>query len=170
MNVIIEFEQKDLSNTLIALDKVAKRLDPKARLQAWREGGKVIAATMRHNAPKLSPTYKAWGKDTRRDVVSRYSSGQVVARYFRGALSNAQRVLSLRRARYTVSIGPYKNPRNPKGNFRFSGNKADGYYAPMVEFGTRHSAPKPWVEKSFQQSKSAALRVIESELKKLVEA
>lgn len=169
MNVIIEFEQKDLSNTLIALDKVAKRVDPKARLQAWREGGKVFAGVLRHNAPKLAPTYKAWGKETRRDYVARYSSGEVVARYFRGALSNSERVLSLRRSKYTVSVGPYK-PRKSRGNFRFTGNKADGYYAHMVEFGTRHSAPKPWVEKSFQQSKSAALRVIESELKKLVEA
>ena len=172
MEVTLTLDPASLDSTLAALAKVARKVSPEKRLVAFKLGAIYFASALESNAPVMND----------RQVNRRYSTakvvnkirapkgkGTVVAEYHRGNLARAQEILKLRRQKYTVSVGTkVRRGRSAKGVFK--GTRVDGYYMKMVHDGTRHSVPKPWVEKSFNQGKGIATKVIANELKKIVES
>lgn len=70
-------------------------------------------------------------------------AGKPVATYSPGNLRRAFRLLKFSRSK-DVFVGAKVAKKGQMGG-TYKGGRADGYYAHMVEYGTRHSAAKPFV-------------------------
>lgn len=84
--------------------------------------------------------------------------GVKVAQYQPGNLSGAVRILKLQRAKVAVYVGP-KITKSGKGSF--GQGRYDAYYAHMVEFGTRHSAPRPFMRPAAKAAQGEVVRRVE---------
>lgn len=85
----------------------------------------------------------------------RYNGGKVVATYHSGNLRRSIKVLTFRRSK-AVFVGAKLAEQGSGGVFR--GNRTDGYYLHMVEFGTINQGPQPFFRPGVAQTKEAVLR------------
>lgn len=92
-------------------------------------------------------------------VHRRYNSkGKLVATYHPGNLKRSIRTLTFRKSK-SLFVGP-KLGRRGASQGTFKGNKVDGYYGHMVEYGTLHQSPQPFMRPGFKASKGQASRII----------
>lgn len=104
--------------------KVANKLGKTPeRTEAFKKAGKILHAEMQRRAP----IYKK--------VVKRYSNGKVVAVYHPGNLKRSVQILEFNKSD-SVFVG-IKRDTVAKARGVYSGSRADGYYAHMVEYGRR---------------------------------
>ena len=89
----------------------------------------------------------------------RYHNGRKVATYYPGNLKRSIRTLKFRRSK-DLFVGPKLGKKGSTGTFK--GNKVDGYYGHMVEFGTVHSKAQPFMRPGFAKSKGRAQQIIRS--------
>lgn len=148
---------KRLANSMD--DKLVKKLLTKAS-KPYRSAAKAKAPVnpgpepnRRYSTPKLTGKLKA-----------PKGMGNVVATYAPGNLKRSIRKIALRQLVKAILIGPKKQKKNTKGNF--AGNRVDGYYANMVEGGTKYADPQPFLEPAWLETQGTVLRNIETELSK----
>jgi len=79
---------------------------------------------------------------------SRYSAGKVVAVYRPGNLRRSIRILPLRRAKQSVTVGPLAR-----------GGSPDGFYGRFLEFGTKYLSPKGFMARAQAASGALAQRI-----------
>lgn len=91
----------------------------------------------------------------------RYKNGKVVAEYKPGNLRRSLRFLPLRRTK-SVVIGPLLQKSGSGG--------VDGYYAHFVEYGTSHSAAKPYMRPAFDEQKPNVLERMRQVLSRRVKS
>lgn len=95
-----------------------------------REGANFLASAIKGRTPVGSRIHKRYKAGRRRAAKG---AGVVVATYRPGNLRKSFQVLPLRRTKSALYVGP-KYGRTP-----------DGYYAHMVEFGTKYNPSQPFV-------------------------
>lgn len=141
------------------------------RMRILSLAGSYGAAGIEDAAPRSSaPHYRYSTPKLTKKLRAPKGMGVVVASYLPGNLKQSIRVLQFKRSKSAVFIGAkLAKGQSPKGRFG-TGSKADGYYMHMVEGGTIHSAPKPFVMSGWRRSENQVLRVITSEVTKVVEA
>jgi len=86
----------------------------------------------------------------------RYSNGKIVATYYPGNLRRAIKVLKFNRSKYAVFVGAKLDKTGSGGDFK--GNRVDGYYLHMVEYGTDKQSAQPFFRPGAEQTKDAVLR------------
>ena len=100
------------------------------------------------------------------DRIRKIKSGSVVvAEYHPRNLRNSIRTLSLRRTN-AVFVGPTLAKTGRRGVYK--GNRADGYYAHFVEFGTVEQPPEPFMRPTAEQYGRAAIETANKSLAKKV--
>lgn len=92
--------------------------------------------------------------------------GNIAAEYHPGNLERSIRTLKFRRSD-AVFVGP-KLTSGSRGVFK--GARTDAYYAHMVEFGTEHSQPTPFVRPAVLATQSAVLRTAVDIFKRNIES
>jgi HK97 gp10 family phage protein len=129
------------------VDKVLKMLRDKtvdvqdrALGKALDKAGDYIAKVARGNAPKSSAPHMTGGKKVMPGNLKK--SIARLARY-KGRPSNQIRLIGARSGK------KYSN---------------DGWYIHFVEKGTKHSRPNPFMEKTHEQSKGEAIRIVREEI------
>ncbi len=166
--VQFEISKRDLEEFNKQIKDISKKFDDKTLRKIFRKGSKPYITAVRSSAPKATKTVKRYNTaKVLKGARAPKGSGNVIAEYTPGNLGRSMKVLPLRRAKRAVIVGP-KKVRNSRGIF--SGRRADGYYAHMVEFGTTHSASHPFVEPAWQASKGAVLSNIIGELRKEIDS
>jgi len=153
------------------IGKLANSFDNKTLKKILTKSSKVYIAKAKANAPVFKYDTKRYNTPK---VSGRLKApkgmGKVVATYKRGNLKRSIRKIALRRLVDAILIGPkVKKGRKRSPVEEFGGNKVDGYYAHMVEGGTKHSAANPFLANAWKETGSTVLRNIESELKKQID-
>lgn len=137
---------KDVSIIISRLNKLPKEY-AKERRKLLRLAAKPVIKAIRSKVKVGSKPHRRYLKD-----------GSLAAVYYPGNLKRSIRTLTFKKSK-SVFVGPKLGKRGSSGG-TYKGNKVDGYYGHMVEFGTVHSAPQPFMRPGFSASKGAAQRVI----------
>lgn len=90
--------------------------------------------------------------------------GRIVGAYHPGNLRR-----SITRLRFRKSNSVFVGPRLKKGQAafgEFKGAKVDGYYAAMVEFGTKNMAGQSYMRRALSSQKSTVIKKMQSGIKK----
>lgn len=164
--ITVKVPDSELKKFNREIKKVAKKLDDKTLKKAFRKGSKPFVNAAKAKAP-------AARRDVHRYSTAKMSSarrapkgmGAIRATYTPGNLGRSMRVLPMRRLKRSVLIGP-RRMRRPGGVF--AGRRVDGWYAHFVEFGTKHSRKRPFVQPAWEGSKAAVMSKIRLELKKQI--
>ena len=124
----------------------------KDSVEIMRTAAKPLIADVQMRAPQSNAPHK------------RYKKGVgVVAMYMPGNLKRSINDLRLRRKKNGIVVGP-KVAKGDAGGI-FSGAKTDAYYAHMVEFGTIHSAPQPFMRPAVIAKGDTVMRIAETLLR-----
>lgn len=124
---------RNLQTEMGRMIKILYEVSPTAKResrQALLEGARILVRAAKEKAPVGDRIHKM------------YRYGEVVATYYPRNLRNSIRTLSLRRSQ-AVFVGPVLAKGEHGGTYK--GNRADGYYAHMVEFGTVDQPPQPFM-------------------------
>ncbi|MBK8225436.1 MAG: HK97 gp10 family phage protein [Candidatus Obscuribacter sp.] len=146
---------QDEINTLI---RKLRGISPALRSQskrALKEAAWPMVAAIRDRAP-MSPA-----------LHKRYKDGKEVAIYYPGNLKRSIRVLALRRTKDAVLIGSKLDTSGAGGTFR--GNRTDGFYAAMVEYGTIDTQPQPFFRPGAAATQDITLTLATKNLKKVID-
>lgn len=135
MNTELQSELNTLIRTLQGLTPAATKQSKKLLTEA---AGPLVAA-IQGRAPVSDKPHKRY-KSSKGTKRAPKGTGQVVATYYPGNLKRSFGVLRFRRSK-AVFVGPKATGNS--GDFR--GRRADGYYAHMVEFGTKKASATPFV-------------------------
>lgn len=168
--ITIELDDKAFTKALHQLIKEVN--DDKATRAIFRKGAKIYTEAAQsiimanNDAPQVVKRYST-PKITGR-LRAPNGLGHVVAEYHRGNLARSIKALPLRRAKNSIIVGP-KASRKPKGIFA-SKSRVDGWYAHMVEYGTKRSEADPFAEPAWKRTKAQVQATILSLMKKKVES
>lgn len=138
--------RKDLIRTTKKLEKLLNEFESKE-----------VKKILRKSAAPLRKAARSNIKDAE-TPVKRYSGGKVVAIYNPGNLRRSIKILTFRRSKFAVFVGPQVGKASSKEYGR-PGQPVDGYYAHMVEFGTINSRAKPYMRPAFSKTKSRIIQI-----------
>lgn len=168
-----------MTSLRIEADRVIKKLkglpkaiDTKVRKEAYEQGAELFVQAARSKirySQKPHFRYSNSGKLTGK-IRAPKGRGKIIATYKPGNLRRSIRILKhgpFKRSS-SVWIGP-KTSKRTKGVFG-SKSRVDGYYAHMVEFGTVHSAARPFMRPAFIATRGKAKIVIIGNLSKRIRA
>lgn len=93
--------------------------------------------------------------------------GTVVATYAPGNLAASFAVLALKKQDYRVTVGAKLAKGSAKGDFGPHG-RTDGYYAHMIEKGTRNMTARPFIGPTWARMKEPTKILIVNNLKKKI--
>lgn len=156
--------QQEIKDAISRLQNVSNDIKKDSK-RALRKGGKIVLAAIQARAPIGKRKHRRYSTvKLNRRIRARKGSGNVVATYYPGNLKGAFDILNFRR-----SAAVFVGAKLTKG--KFSGASAsysaiygrgayDGYYAHMIERGTRHSAARPFVSPAVQAAGPAATQTI----------
>lgn len=161
MNDLLNKEAVELIKELNAISKNAKRSSGIILVKAARHVVNAIFRAAphgrkihkRYNTVKITKAFRA-----------PKGMGRVAATYYPGNLAASFDVMRFRQSRYAVFVGARVAKGIGEGTFGPFG-KTDGYYAHMIEKGTRHTPPRPFVEPTWNAMKEKTRQRIVQGLK-----
>lgn len=162
--------EMEISRAIAKLKSVSVELDkPEVRERVLRPAAEILQKAAQAKAPRASKVVNRYStsKFSKRIRAPR-GKGHIVASYEPGNLKLAMQILKFKRSK-ALFVGAKVMKRNPNGTFG-KGKRADGWYAHFIEFGTKHSAPSPFMRPAAMSSaKAVRLRIkygLELELKR----
>ena len=153
LDQIINDLNKQSAEIIKELDKLPKEFTKRRRKSAMRKAAKVFVKEC-----------QSFVKDSDRNHF-RYKDGKPIE-YVSGNLRKSIQVLRLRKAINSVYVGP-KITRKSLQKYGESEKTTQPFYAHMVEYGTKHSAPQGYMRKGFSSGKTEALNVLTKEVQKI---
>lgn len=157
-----------LQREIDELGKELRRISSNAKNQTSRilgKGARPLVYALFAAAPhgrKMHKRYSAMkGRRAKR------GSGNVVATYAPGNLAASFAVMRFRNAKYRVTVGAKLAKGSAQGNFGPMG-KSDGYYAHMVEKGTKNSKAQPFVLPTWIRMEPTVKNIIIADFKRVI--
>lgn len=138
----------------------------KDRMSILNASSKILVSEIKSNVPIGGKVHKRYS--TPKVIKSRRAkkgSGVVVATYFPGNLRFSFRSMKFRRSKSAVFVGAVLAKGEAHGVFSNSA-KADGYYAHMVDRGTKKKAARPFMERSVAAAGPGVLEDIKTRVNK----
>ncbi len=145
--------RKDLIRTTKKLEKLLKVYESKEVKKILRKSAAPLRKAARSNIDDASKE------------VKRYSGGKVVAIYNPGNLRRSIKILTFRRSKFAVFVGPQVGKAGSKEYGR-PGQPVDGFYAHMVEFGTVNSRANPYMRPAFSKTKGRIIQIATQQIRK----
>ena len=146
-------------------------LDLKTRRKVLRNAAKPMVESARSNAPVGERVHYRYGSSGKlaSGIRAPKGKGKKIAKYVPGNLRNSIRVLTFRRDRSAVYVGP-KIAKRFSGFKTYGTNKTtvDAYYAHMVEFGTRNYVGRAYMRKAYGQTRGKVIREVEANLRSIM--
>ncbi len=141
----------------------------KASKEAFGEAANVLISSIRAAAPQSAkPHYRYSTPKMGKRKRAPKGSGQKVATYMPGNLKRSFQILPFRRSP-AVWVGAKLSKRGTGGGV-FAGNRVDGFYAAMVEFGTKHAAARPYVRPTLAAVGPATLEIAKAKLAQKIQS
>ena len=156
---MITVEQLSHEEGIKRLQKLSKAMPPKVIRKVLAKASKVYSSA----AKATSPVYKGKSGEHHRYNTSKITNklkapkgmGNIVATYKSGNLKRSIKKLAARKLIRAVMIGPKRAKGNTGGVF--SGNRTDGFYANMLEGGTKHIEADPRMENAWNKTKTQVI-------------
>jgi HK97 gp10 family phage protein len=152
INELISISDRAKTQTARILNKNAKPLT----VALFAAAPTSRATHYRYSTPKLV-----------RRIRAKRGKGVRVASYRPGNLAGSFQILRFRNAKYSVIVGAkLAKGANTVGNF--SASRPDGYYAHMVEKGTKNATARPFVAPTWQAMRGTVRTGIINDLQKTI--
>ena len=155
--------EKETVEILKKLDNLPKEFTERRRLYLLRKAGKEFVNSVQENI-----------QDSRHDhyrYVKKVGNAEPTKiTYKSGNLRKSIKVLRFRKAKNSIFVGPKVISRSKENNlttFGANNKDVDPYYAHMVEYGTRHSAPQGYMKKGYQKGRLKALDTLNKGVKRI---
>ena len=145
--------RSDLVKTTKKLEKLLKEFESREVKKILRKSAAPLRKAARTNVNDAE------------EPVKRYSAGKVVAVYNPGNLRRSIKILTFRRSKFAVFVGPQVGKASSKEYGR-PGQPVDGFYAHMVEFGTINSRAKPYMRPAFAKTKGRIIQIATQQIRK----
>jgi HK97 gp10 family phage protein len=134
--------QREINRIVKKLDKLPKEFTKRRKKLLLNKAAKIFVASIRNFTPISDKPHK------------RYSDGKVQATYYPMNLYNSIQPMRFRKSDATF-VGP-KLTRKELTVYGGNEKTTQPYYAHMVEYGTKHSAPVGYMRKGWAQGKNLA--------------
>ena len=142
--------EKDVQDTIKKLRALEKHFSAKERRPVLIGGAKILVSNVRNNIPEADEdVYRYSTPKVKRKKRAPKGHGNVVAVYTPGNARRSYRVLPLRKTE-DVYVGPKVAKKSTHGIF--SGNRVDGYYFHILEFGSRFQSAVAPIRRGLTQS------------------
>lgn len=138
---------RDVSKIIRRLNRLPKEYD-KARRSLLKRAAKPVVKAIKGKVRVGTKPHKRYTKD-----------GKHVATYYPGNLKRSIRTLRFKGSK-DLFVGP-RLARKGSSHGSFRGNKVDGYYGHIVEYGSIKQSSKPFMRPGFRASKARAARIIQ---------
>lgn len=139
---------REVQKVLKTLDDLPKEFTKRRRQYLLRKAGNVIKSKA-----------LTFINDKKKPNVYNKDDGTQIA-YLQGNLRRSMDLMRFRKAKNSIYVGPRLYRKNDLPVYGRTLKTAQPYYARMVEYGTRHSAPKPFMATGFRAGKSEAKNII----------
>lgn len=158
--------EKETAEILKKLDNLPKEFTERRRLYLLRKAGKEFVKTVQNNIQDSRHDHYRYVKKVGFTKPKKIT-------YKSGNLRKSIKVLRFRKAKNSIYVGPKvisKSKENNVETFGANDKDVDPYYAHMVEYGTRHSAPRGYMKKGYQAGRVKALDIINKGIKRIVKS
>lgn len=159
MNISVRVDEAEF-NRLIKVLEAKGRAVAEKRKQALSPVADFVASAIAGRAPVSDRVHHRYRKSGKK------KKGERVATYYPGNLRRSITQLYLKRSRDNW-VGPLLSKGQPTGTF--VGDRADGYYAHFVEYGTKWQKAQPFVDQGVIAAAPVALRTAVEILKSIIE-
>jgi HK97 gp10 family phage protein len=163
--VTMKFDQKSIDEVIKKLNGIGPAIE-KERRKILLKAAKPLVAAARAKVKSSSAVHKRYAFKGKNAKKAGKGAGKVIATYSPGNLNRSIGTLQLRKTD-NVYVGP-RFKRDPAGDYG-SATKVDGYYAHMVEYGTKHNTAKPFMRPAYEETKGTVVDIIGKEVKKTIE-
>lgn len=146
----------ELQSELNIVIRAMQGLSPAAQKhskQILTEAARPLVSAIQGRTPVSDKPHKRYSSTGGANRAPK-GAGKVVATYYPGNLKRSFNVLRFRKSK-AVFVGPRVS--GTTGDFR--GRRADGYYAHMVEFGTKYARKQPFVAAAVNAAGDTVLRI-----------
>lgn len=147
---LVDGLQRDVQAILRQLDHLPQEFTQRRRARVLTKAGKVFVREVQSFVNDSGIVREVNGK-----------------KYYSGNLRKSIQVIRFRRSKNAVFVGP-KITRKKLDEYGQTEKTTDPYYAHMVEYGTRHSEPQPFMRPGFERGKNEALRVLQVGMERIV--
>lgn len=161
----------DVAKAIKKLEEIPGLLTVRKRRAILRKGAAPVLEAAKNNIYDSDEdhhrykTAKASGK-----IKAPKGKGVKLATYKSGNLRRSIKILTFRKAKTSVFVGPKVEKRGASGLYS-SDDKVDGYYAAMVEFGTvnmKWNPSKGFMRKAAASEAKKAKDIITAEVAKMI--
>tara|TARA_R110002012_G_scaffold38464_1_gene106990 strand:+ start:37 stop:606 length:570 start_codon:yes stop_codon:yes gene_type:complete len=149
---------REVQQALKVLNKLPNEFTQRRRLYLLRKAGDVIkgkAITFINDKKKPNTRRKKDG---------------TLETFVQGNLRRSMDVMRFRKAKNSVYVGAKIYKKDNLETYGTAKRNAKPYYAHMVEYGTRHSAPNPFMATGFRAGKAEAMGIITKGIKRIAKA
>jgi HK97 gp10 family phage protein len=143
--------QKEVAAAIAKLQKLSKEFTPEiVKKEILEDAAVIMQNAAAEKAPRGGSVHRRYSTaKASKSIRAPRGSGRVVAIYYPGNLRGSIKILNFKRSK-DVFVGAALNKRGSKGTF--GQGRFDGYYAHMVEFGTRNYAARPFMRPAVAQA------------------
>lgn len=165
-------EQTVLNKQVQSVVKALNGLPPYLKNKRIQVAARKAARPVRDAAKQLTPVGKKihFRYEKRVGKKKAKGEGRIKATYNKGHLRKAMQILSLKRAKAAVYVGPKFDTAAARagGRFGFAKTKVDGYYAHMV-FGSAKAFRKRVMDVALNATRSQVVQIFNTEITKEVQ-
>jgi len=143
--------QRDIAGVAKTLNALPKEYRGRVMQDTFEQAAQPLVQSAKQKAPQSKKVHydyntKSHGRKTK---------------YYPGNLKKSIRVIKNRNKRdFSVYVGP-KVARNAKAKaYGRSDRNVNAFYASFVEFGTSHSAPRPYMRPAYDEAKGRVLLIV----------
>lgn len=160
----------DVSKAIKKLREIPGLYNTRTRRALLRKAGQpVLIAAKANISDSDKPHHRYKTAKANSSIKAPKGKGKIVATYEPGNLRRSLDILTFRKSKYKVFVGPRIEKKGASG--LYGGGKVDGYYAAMVEYGTVNMsghASKGFMRKAAVSQSKAAQTILKNELTRVI--
>ena len=149
---------KEVQQALKVLNKLPKEFTERRRMYLLRKAGDVIKGKA-----------LTFIRDKKKDQTRTRKDGKEEV-FVKGNLRRSMDIMKFRKAKNSVYVGPKIYKKDNLQVYGLNKKTAKPYYAHMVEYGTRHSAPNPFMSTGFRAGRNEAMGIINKGITRIAKA
>lgn len=160
--------EQEINEAIKKLQALPKEFSKKTKRKVLRKAAKPLIDAARNNIPESDePHYRYKTSKASNKIKAPKGSGNVIAVYHPGNLKKSIRALTFRRSS-DIFVGPRVAKRGSGGHYG-KGSRVDGYYAAMMEYGTKNHSGVAYMRRAVPSATNQVQQIIIKETKKVID-
>ena len=161
--------KRDIDRVTKKLKGLLKEFDSKNTRQILRRASRPTRKAARSNIKDAKQLVKRYSTPKLvKGIRAPKGKGRVVAIYHPGNLRRSIAIMTFRRARFAVFVGPRIGKGAGAKEYGKAGMKVDGYYAHMVEKGTINQSGQHYMKRAYSRTKGQVVAIATEQSRKRI--